>query len=264
MRIKALRTLAGSVASESGEQTAESRRPVPGAAHLGGTAASESLGGSRLTGVGHGGRLRGPPHPRSGGEGSRGTHSTPHHVRDAQWVLPLMRESSGPPLGTGDTERSHVRPAGVQAAQRWPTPQVVGRDTEPRFPRRLAQGLGLLLDVQPGPGLQCQGGAGGPAGTPRQGHGHHKRVGASTAPGPQCPCRGPRPGRLRGRRALSPAGGSCSHAVRPAEAREGCGPRRQVRGPPSGHQVWHESRQPPTSCSLLPWVDRKPKPRPLL
>lgn len=63
--IKAPRTLAGSVA-------AESRRPVPGAAHLGGAAASESLRGSHLTGVGHGGLLRGPPPPRSGREGSRG------------------------------------------------------------------------------------------------------------------------------------------------------------------------------------------------
>lgn len=63
--IKAPRTLAGSVA-------AESRRPVPGAAHLGGAAASESLRGSHLTGVGHRGLLRGPPPPRSGREGSRG------------------------------------------------------------------------------------------------------------------------------------------------------------------------------------------------
>lgn len=93
-----------------------------------------------------------------------------------------MRESPRPrrpPLGTGDTEPSHVRPAGELAAQRWPILQVIGQDTEPHFPRRLS----LSLDVQPGPGRRCRVGAGGSAGTLRQGRGHHERVGTSRPPG---------------------------------------------------------------------------------
>lgn len=84
-----------------------------------------------------------------------------------------------PPLGTGDTERSHVRPAGELAAQRWPILQVIGQDAEPHFPRRLS----LSLDVQPGPGRRCRVRAGGSAGTLRQGRGHHERVGTSRPPG---------------------------------------------------------------------------------
>lgn len=129
VRIKAPRTFAGSVA-------AESRRPVPGAAHLGGAAASESLRGSHLTGVGHGvcygGRL--PLDPGERVPGARQPGRAPRPARDARRVLPSMRESPRPrrpPLGTGDTERSHLRPAGELAARRWPILQVIGQDTEP-------------------------------------------------------------------------------------------------------------------------------------
>lgn len=93
-----------------------------------------------------------------------------------------MRESPRPrrpPLGTGDTEPSHVRPAGELAAQRWPILQVIGQDAEPHFPRRLS----LSLDVQPGPGRRCRVRAGGSAGTLRQGRGHHEHVGTSRPPG---------------------------------------------------------------------------------